>query len=76
VPPQPVDATPSAVNLFSKGGVDDATETGEAFPDPADRHVEPLQFQKAHIVCLILVGTQKSVDERLDVAAHGDYREP
>jgi hypothetical protein len=27
VPAQPVDATPSAINLFSKGGVYDATET-------------------------------------------------
>jgi hypothetical protein len=28
---QPVDATPSAINLFSKGGVYDASETSEAF---------------------------------------------
>jgi hypothetical protein len=33
VPAQPVDATPSAINLFSKAGVYDATETGEAFRD-------------------------------------------
>ena len=43
MPPQPVDATPSAINRFSKGGVYDTTETGEAFLDPADRHVEPLE---------------------------------
>jgi hypothetical protein len=36
LPAQPVDATPSAINLFSKGGVYDATETGEAFREPAD----------------------------------------
>jgi hypothetical protein len=34
VPAQPVNATPSAINLFSKGGVYDATETGEAFREP------------------------------------------
>jgi hypothetical protein len=43
VPAQPVDATPSAINLFSKGGVHDARETGEAFHKPTDRHVEPLE---------------------------------
>ena len=43
LPAQPVDATPSAINRFSKGGVYDTTETGEAFLDPADRHVEPLE---------------------------------
>ena len=43
VPAQPVDATPSDINLFSKGGVYDATETGEAFREPAGRHVEPLE---------------------------------
>src|SRR6202790_3383945 len=31
VPAQPVDATPSAINLFSKGGVYDAREIGRAF---------------------------------------------
>ena len=31
MPAQPVDATPSAINLFSKGGVYDAPETGRAF---------------------------------------------
>src|SRR5882762_3014582 len=30
-PARPVDATPSAINLFIKGGVYGATETGEAF---------------------------------------------
>jgi hypothetical protein len=39
VPAQPVDATPSAINLFSKGGVYEASETGEAFREPEDRHV-------------------------------------
>src|SRR5882762_1244627 len=43
LPAQPVDATPSAINLFSKGGVHDASETGKAFREPADRHVELLE---------------------------------
>ena len=43
MPAQPVDATPSAINLSSKGGVYDATETGKTFRDPADRHVEALE---------------------------------
>ena len=43
VPAQPVDGTPSAINLFSKGGVYGATETGEAFREPTDRHVIPLE---------------------------------
>ena len=42
VPAQPVDATPSDINLFSKGGVHDA-ETMEAFGRPAGRYVEPLE---------------------------------
>jgi hypothetical protein len=36
LPAQPVDATPSAINLFSKGGVYGATEMGEAFREPTD----------------------------------------
>jgi hypothetical protein len=40
---QPVDPTPSAINLFSKGGVYDAIETGEAVRDAADQHVESLE---------------------------------
>ena len=43
VPAQPVVATPSDINLFSKGGVYDARETGKAFRKPADRHVVPLE---------------------------------
>ena len=43
VPAQPVDATPSDIDLFSKGGVYDARETGEALCDAEDRHVEPLE---------------------------------
>ena len=43
MPAQPVVATPSAINLFSKGGVYDAKETGEAFCDAEDRPVEPLE---------------------------------
>src|SRR5467141_3187205 len=43
LPAQPVDATPSAINLFSKGGVYDSSETSEAFRDAEDRHVEPLE---------------------------------
>jgi hypothetical protein len=43
VPAQPVDATPSDINLFSKGGVHDATDTGKAFREPAERHVEALE---------------------------------
>jgi hypothetical protein len=31
LPAQRVDATPSAINLFSRGGVYGASETGEAF---------------------------------------------
>jgi hypothetical protein len=31
LPAQPVDATPSAMNVFSKGGVYDATNPGAAF---------------------------------------------
>jgi hypothetical protein len=42
VPVQPVDATPSDINLFSKGGVYEA-ETMEAIFDPASRDVEPLE---------------------------------
>jgi hypothetical protein len=37
VPAQSVDATPSDINLLSKGGVYDARETGEAFRDTKDR---------------------------------------
>jgi len=43
VPAQPVDATPSDINLFTKGGVYDASETGEAFCDAEDRYVESLE---------------------------------
>jgi hypothetical protein len=43
LPAQPVDATPSVINLISKGGVYDATETGKTFGDAANRHVEPLE---------------------------------
>ena len=43
LPAQPVDATPSAINLFTKGGVYGARETSEAFREPADRPVEPLE---------------------------------
>jgi hypothetical protein len=43
VPAQPVDATPSDINLFSKGGVYDPSETGEAFRVAEDRDVEPLE---------------------------------
>ena len=43
LPAQPVDATPSAINLFTKGGVYDATTMGEAFRDAENRHVEPLE---------------------------------
>jgi hypothetical protein len=41
VPAQPVDATPSAINLFSQGGVYDVSETSEAFRGAEDRHVVP-----------------------------------
>jgi len=43
VPAQTVDATPSDINLFFKGGVYDATETVKAFLGPAERHVEALE---------------------------------
>jgi hypothetical protein len=43
VPAQPVDATPSAINLFTKGGVYDATGTAKAFRGAEDRYVEPLE---------------------------------
>jgi hypothetical protein len=42
-PAQPVDATPSDINLFFKGGVYDVRETGKAFLDAEDRDVEPLE---------------------------------
>jgi hypothetical protein len=42
VPAQPVDATPSAINLFSKGGVYAARESDETFREPARRHVVPV----------------------------------
>ena len=37
MPAQPVDATPSDINLFSKGGVYGASETGEAFRSAEER---------------------------------------
>jgi hypothetical protein len=40
---QQVDATPSNINLLSKGGVYDPRETGGAFCDAEDRHVVPLE---------------------------------
>ena len=43
MPAKPVDVTPSAINLFSKGGVYDASETGTAFRDAEDRPVESLE---------------------------------
>ena len=43
LPAQPVDAIPSDINLFSKGGVYDVSETGKAFRDAEDRHVEPFE---------------------------------
>jgi hypothetical protein len=43
VPVQPVNATPSAINLFSKGGVYDATATSKAFRKPTERHVDALE---------------------------------
>jgi hypothetical protein len=43
VPAQSVDATPSDINLFSKGGVYDSTDTGKTFRDAANGHVEPLE---------------------------------
>jgi hypothetical protein len=43
VPAQPVNATPSAINLFFKGGVYDATTTGKAFREPTERHVDALE---------------------------------
>ena len=43
MPAQPVDATPPGINLFSKGGVYGARETGEAFRDAEDRDVTGLE---------------------------------
>jgi hypothetical protein len=43
VPVQPVDATPSAINLFTKGGVYDAWTTGETLCDAEERHLEALE---------------------------------
>ena len=43
MPAQPVDATPSDTNLLLKGGVYGASETGEAFREPEDRDVVPLE---------------------------------
>ena len=39
LPAQPVDATPSAINRLSKGGVHDARKTGEALRDAEERDV-------------------------------------
>jgi hypothetical protein len=43
VPAQPVDATPSDMNHFSKGGVYDTRKTGQAFRGAENRHVAPLE---------------------------------
>jgi hypothetical protein len=43
LPAQPVNATPSTINLFSKGGVYGATEPGEVFREATDRDVVPLE---------------------------------
>ena len=40
---QPVDATPSDMNHFSKGGVYETRKTGHAFRGAEDRHVAPLE---------------------------------
>ena len=40
---QPVDATPSDINSFSKGGVYCTRKTGQAFHGAADRHVAALE---------------------------------
>ena len=40
---QPVGATPSDTNSFSKGGVYGTRKTGQAFHGAADRHVAPLE---------------------------------
>src|SRR3981189_3505312 len=40
---QPVGATPSDMNSFSKGGVYGTRKTGQAFHGAADRHVAPLE---------------------------------
>ena len=59
MPPQPVDATPSAINLFSKGGVYDATETGEAFLGTKDRPVYQAVRKSKRKRLLILVGLHR-----------------
>ena len=43
LPARPVDATPSAINYFSKGGVYDALETGTVCRDAEDRYIAPLE---------------------------------
>jgi hypothetical protein len=43
LPAQPVDGTPSAVNLLSLRRCFDAAETNKTFLDPADRHVDALE---------------------------------
>src|ERR1700722_6365679 len=40
---QPVGATPSDMNSFSKGGVYGTRKTGQAFNGAEDRHVAPLE---------------------------------
>ena len=40
---QPVGATPSDMNSFSKGGVYGTRKTGQAFGGAEDRHVAPLE---------------------------------
>ena len=39
---QPVDATPSDMNHFAKGGVYETRKTGQAFRGAEDRHVAPV----------------------------------
>jgi hypothetical protein len=43
VPAQLVDATPSDMNHFSKGGVYGTRKTGQAFRGAEERHVAPLE---------------------------------
>jgi hypothetical protein len=46
VPAQPVDATPSDINLFIKGGVYDPRETVWAFGGAEEGRVAPLEGRR------------------------------
>jgi hypothetical protein len=57
VPAQPGDATPSAINLFSNGGVYGASETGKAFRQlPGNQALNDIAVIPEYYPCWILGG--------------------